>query len=529
MEEHSETVDVPAEAEPSLEASSPGTPKNEPPNDGLQCGEVSEEPCGTSSGEGEQQDAGSANEAPLNNLENTDEHEPLHATADCDSSLPETSMGVEDSQDHACVEVSAEVEDLQPTSLDQTTNDQDEPVTTSTAYESAETHVQNGYTVEEGTNDTAQAELSQANPHSNENNEVLGSEAAVGGDSGETAAYDNGERDDSELPTHQDKEEPEMGDAETSSTKSQNSSSLCVDASSPADAPESMHAEESQDTCCNEPVEHNESVQENDVTMISESQVESLVPSQVENVCEQPQVTQDDQRVTTEEKQPIKPNEYPEINCQDSVSQTSEDRVAAQPCTEMPDKIADYVQSKDYSPDVEQQNKEDEKVETSSLKAEPAEVLLAEKKTSGKEDFEARYAEFVGRILPGHDVYHAEREQELPRGGTLHRHADAHSPYAVLWDTSNVSVRAKAATLVDKTLVEPQTAEDSAAKYDVPFMDDEAFLPHRMRSNRGQEEDAYSDSDSDYESGEFGKGLLEKDHLAHLEEASTHSSKSAVC
>uniref|UniRef100_A0A0X3NGI7 Uncharacterized protein n=1 Tax=Schistocephalus solidus TaxID=70667 RepID=A0A0X3NGI7_SCHSO len=568
MEEHSEPLELPSEAEPILEASSSSTSKDVMRNDGLQLGGGAEEQCDTSSGDGEHQGVDNANKAPLNNLENTEDREQLHTTTDYDLNLTEHSIGVEHIQEHAWLESREEAQHVQPMSLEQMTNDQEETVPTSAAYESAETHVPNGYTGEEGTEDMTQAQLNEITTDIHQNGGEVGSEVVSEGDLCEKAFANNGERDNFEGSTQQEKEEQDMVAEDGSSAISQSAISSGCEAFSTVEATKIMHAEEKYENCFNEPVNHPNSVRKNDIELIPEFQIQSLVPTKVEDSrdlegCEQPQVIQDDQSVISCQEKPIqskKPSEYLQSNAQESVSQKllTEDSVTAQPCTEMPWKITEYVQSKEYSPAAEKQTKEDEKEEPNPVQAEPEKSLLKEQVTSGKEDFEARYADFVGRILPGHDIYNSRKEtlgREIPRGGTLHRHVDARSPYAVLWDTSNASLRTKSATLgarsrrlptqpqpsinddhlfpdsvtpskVDKTLIESQKTK----QYDVPFMDDDAFLPHRMRSKRGQgdEENEDSDSDSDYESGDFSKCLLEKNHLAHPDETSTNSKTTAT-
>ncbi|BHF59976.1 hypothetical protein SprV_0100293700 [Sparganum proliferum] len=570
MEEHSKALELPSEDDPAIEASPPGTSKAVTPDDVLPWDEVSKEQVEDGSKNCEQQGIDDNNEAPLNSIESTDEPAPSCETANHDLNLTEPPSRTEDIHEHARLDLTEEAEHFQPVSSTQMANDQAESDMNFVTYESGETHVQNGYTAEEGTEQITQAQLDQSNPDSHQNNNGDGSETVGTEEACRNACADNGAWANSE--THQEKEELEMTAGHPSSANSNSANSLCIEASSPVETTTTFDAEVRDDDGVKEPLKLTSSVRENDVEINLESQLLSSVPSQMKYIngvkaCEEPQVIPQNQTATASQEQPIESTELSEDhdgNAQESVSDTllTEDRVAAQPCTEMPCKIVDYVQSKEYGPAVEKQNGEDKEDQTNLLKSETEEVLLSEKENITKEDFETRYAEFVGRILPGHDVYYAEKDQfgqEIPRGGTLHRHVDARSPYAVLWDTSNPSVRTKSATLgarsrrqpmkpqpsvnddhlfpdsvtpskVDKTLIGMQTAENSDAKYDVPFMDDDAFLPRRMRSERGEgdEENGDSDSDSDYESGELYKSFLAKDHLAHLDDTSAHSKTAAT-
>ncbi|KAL7061434.1 hypothetical protein AAHC03_0890 [Spirometra sp. Aus1] len=570
MEEHPKALDLPSEDDPTIEASPPGTSKAVTPDDVLPKDEESKEQVEDSSKNCEQQGIDDGNEAALNSIESMEDPAPICATTNRDLNFTEPPSRTEDINEHAQLDLTEEAERFHPVSSIQMTNDQDESAMNFVTYESGETHVQNGYTAEEGTEQIFQAQLNQSNPDNHQNNNGDGCDTVGTEEACKNACVDNGEW--ANGKTHQEKEELDMTAGHLSSANPNSANSLCIKASSPVEATMTFDAEVREDEDLKEPLKLTSSVRENDVEISPESQPLSSVPNQMKysngvEACGEPQMIQQNQTTIASQEQPIESTELSEghgSNVQESVSEALliDDRVAVQPCTEMPCRIVDYVQSKEYGSVVEKQNGEDEKDRTNLLKSETEEVLLSEKENVTKDDFETRYAEFVGRILPGHDVYYSEKDQsgqEIPRGGTLHRHVDARSPYAMLWDTSNASVRTKSATLgarsrrqpmkpqpsinddhlfpdsvtpskVDKTLVETQTAENSDAKYDVPFMDDDAFLPRRMRSKRGEgdEEEGYSDSDSDYESGELCKSFLTKDHLAHLDDTSTHSKTAAT-
>ncbi|VDD81519.1 unnamed protein product [Mesocestoides corti] len=182
-----------------------------------------------------------------------------------------------------------------------------------------------------------------------------------------------------------------------------------------------------------------------------------------------------------------------------------------------------------------------------------------ESKNSDSEiDFDTKYALFVEKVLPGHEVYYlppinSKRKQvSFPRAGTLNQPwtRPRSSP---LYDLSTGAMRAKSATLgaphrsrhrlqpkpavnddylfpdsvtpskVEKALNEDETStfDEKRNLYDVPFMDDDAFLPKKYRSV------ILVDDDSSFESEYLDEkiDLLGTDHLAEMDETSLHMSK----
>ncbi|VDO04464.1 unnamed protein product [Rodentolepis nana] len=171
-------------------------------------------------------------------------------------------------------------------------------------------------------------------------------------------------------------------------------------------------------------------------------------------------------------------------------------------------------------------------------------------------DFDTRYALFVGKVLPGHEVYYLpgnKKKVTFPKGGTLdNRHTS--SP---LWDASLNGMRAKSATLeaprhtrrklqpkptvnddhlfpdsvtpskVEKALSEDDTSasnDGEGGRYDVPFMDDDAFVPKKYRSVAM--EDDNSSSESDYSNER--RDLIEPQHIAKMDETSPHAGRTAI-
>ncbi|KAL5962626.1 hypothetical protein TSMEX_009656 [Taenia solium] len=176
-------------------------------------------------------------------------------------------------------------------------------------------------------------------------------------------------------------------------------------------------------------------------------------------------------------------------------------------------------------------------------------------------DFDTRYALLVGKILPGHEIYYMpsanskKKQVTFRRGGTLDQRQIA-SGSSPLWDASVNIMGFKSATLeaprrtrrrlqpkpsvnddhlfpdsvtpskVEKALSEDDTSapNQEGNRYDVPFMDDDAFVPKKYRSVVVVEDD--SSSDSDY-SGER-RNLLGTEHLAKMDETSSHIGLAAI-
>lgn len=171
-------------------------------------------------------------------------------------------------------------------------------------------------------------------------------------------------------------------------------------------------------------------------------------------------------------------------------------------------------------------------------------------------DFDTRYALFVGKVLPGHEVYYQpanKKKVTFPKGGTLdNRHTS--SP---LWDASLNGMRAKSATLeaprhtrrrlqpkptvnddhlfpdsvtpskVEKALSEDDTSasnDGEGSRYDVPFMDDDAFVPKKYRSVAMVDDNSSSESDYSTER----KDLIGPEHMAKMDETSPYTCRTAI-
>ncbi|KAM3171785.1 hypothetical protein ACTXT7_015906 [Hymenolepis weldensis] len=166
-------------------------------------------------------------------------------------------------------------------------------------------------------------------------------------------------------------------------------------------------------------------------------------------------------------------------------------------------------------------------------------------------DFDTRYALFVGKVLPGHEIYYLpanKKKVTFRKGGTL----DNRQTSSPLWDASLNGMRAKSATLgaprptrrrlqpkptvnddhlfpdsvtpskVEKTLSEDDTSasnDGEGSRYDVPFMDDDAFVPKKYRSVVVVDNDSSSESDYSNER----KDLIRSEHLARMDETSLHA------
>nr|CDS16031.1 rhoptry associated membrane antigen [Echinococcus granulosus] len=175
--------------------------------------------------------------------------------------------------------------------------------------------------------------------------------------------------------------------------------------------------------------------------------------------------------------------------------------------------------------------------------------------SDGELDFDTRYALFVEKILPGHEIYYTpsanskKKQVTFRRGGTLdQRHIVSGS--SPLWDALVNIVGYKSATLeaplrsrlrlqpkpavnddhlfpdsvtpskVEKALSEDDTSasNEEGNRYDVPFMDDDAFVPKKYRSVVVVEDDCSSESDYSDER----RNLLGTEHLAKMDETSSH-------
>lgn len=170
-------------------------------------------------------------------------------------------------------------------------------------------------------------------------------------------------------------------------------------------------------------------------------------------------------------------------------------------------------------------------------------------------DFDTRYALLVGKILPGHEIYYMpsvnskKKQVTFRRGGTLDQ-SQMVSGGSPLWDASINIMSFKSATLeaprrtrrrlqpkpavnddhlfpdsvtpskVEKALSEDDTSasNEEGNRYDVPFMDDDAFVPKKYRSVVMVEDD--SSSESDY--SDERRNLLGTEHLAKMDETSSH-------
>lgn len=185
-------------------------------------------------------------------------------------------------------------------------------------------------------------------------------------------------------------------------------------------------------------------------------------------------------------------------------------------------------------------------------------------------DFETRYALFVGKVLPGHEVFYLPQQSikkttkqiSFPKGGTLDRHPQTLVTSSPIWEPSANNMRAKSATLgaprrphrshrpqprpavnddhlfpdsVTPSKVEKTLSQDgkrgsknveSDLGYDVPFMDDDAFVPKKYRSgSRREEVDVEDDSCCSSSVSDYSmetRDLLGTDHLAKLDEVSSH-------
>ncbi|VDL44523.1 unnamed protein product [Hymenolepis diminuta] len=171
-------------------------------------------------------------------------------------------------------------------------------------------------------------------------------------------------------------------------------------------------------------------------------------------------------------------------------------------------------------------------------------------------DFDTRYALFVGKVLPGHEIYYLpanKKKVTFRKGGTL----DNRQTSSPLWDASLNGMRAKSATLgaprltrrrlqpkptvnddhlfpdsvtpskVEKTLSEDDTSasnDGEGSRYDVPFMDDDAFVPKKYRSVVVVDND--SSSESDYSSER--RDLIRSEHLAKMDETSLHAGRTEI-
>lgn len=167
-------------------------------------------------------------------------------------------------------------------------------------------------------------------------------------------------------------------------------------------------------------------------------------------------------------------------------------------------------------------------------------------------DFDTRYALFVGRILPGHEVYYMpanKKKVAFRKGGTLdQRQTNSGSSF---WDASLSGMWVKSATLgaprrvrhrlqpkpsvnddhlfpdsvtpskVEKTLSEDDTSasnDGEGNRYDVPFMDDDAFVAKKYRNVVMVDDDSSSDSDYSSEKND----LIAPKHLEKMDETSPH-------
>lgn len=171
-------------------------------------------------------------------------------------------------------------------------------------------------------------------------------------------------------------------------------------------------------------------------------------------------------------------------------------------------------------------------------------------------DFDTRYALFVGKVLPGHEVYYLpsnKKKVTFRKGGTL----DNRRTSSPLWDASLNGMRAKSATLeaprhtrrrlqpkptvnddhlfpdsvtpskVEKALSEDDTSasnDGEGSRYDVPFMDDDAFVPKKYRTAAMMDDSSSSESDYSNER----KDLIGPEHIAKMDDTSPHAGRTAI-
>ncbi|KAM7539714.1 hypothetical protein Aperf_G00000035026 [Anoplocephala perfoliata] len=174
-------------------------------------------------------------------------------------------------------------------------------------------------------------------------------------------------------------------------------------------------------------------------------------------------------------------------------------------------------------------------------------------------DFDTRYALFVEKILPGHEVYYmpvSKKKVTFRKGGTLDQR-QTNSGSSSFWDASLNGMRVKSATLgaprrvrhrlqpkpsvnddylfpdsvtpskVEKALSEDDTSasnDGEGNRYDVPFMDDDAFVAKKYRNVVMVDDD--SSSDSDYSSEK--KDLIAPEHLEKIEDTQPHVGLTAI-
>ncbi|VDK74531.1 unnamed protein product [Dibothriocephalus latus] len=172
---------------------------------------------------------------------------------------------------------------------------------------------------------------------------------------------------------------------------------------------------------------------------------------------------------------------------------------ATKPCMEMPKSISNYMDNRQY----ESENKEN--LGATDEQHQP--------RINGQasEDFDNRYAEFVGRVLPGFERYYSKKPNQInyeigDRPGVLREMQNRElaalpiSLYAPVHGHQRAQKRrflepepainddylypdAVTPSKVEKSLSAVETnAENKENRYDVPFIDDDAFLPRRLRS-----------------------------------------------
>ncbi|BHF59977.1 hypothetical protein SprV_0100293800 [Sparganum proliferum] len=210
---------------------------------------------------------------------------------------------------------------------------------------------------------------------------------------------------------------------------------------------------------------------------------------------------------------------------------------APKPCTEMPEFLSKYVENRqcDFT-----------KRKNSVQNAEQDETGV---NGNVVEDFDTKYAEFVGRVLPGFEVFYSRGPNQVlhkveSRAGvfTEKQNRELVTVPTALHKPTRVPHRAQkrrflepepainddhlfpdsvTPTKVEKSLSAiEKSMGDKENRYDVPFMDDDAFLPRRLRSpshvTPGTDDE--TSSELGYSYGYYEGRCMKADHLADVED-----------
>ncbi|VDL95618.1 unnamed protein product [Schistocephalus solidus] len=214
---------------------------------------------------------------------------------------------------------------------------------------------------------------------------------------------------------------------------------------------------------------------------------------------------------------------------------------ATMPCKEMPKSLSKYMDSRQYRKDFGQIAEQD-KIHVNG---------------HASEDFDCRYAEFVGRVLPGYGIFYSKkpyqtcREVEGRTGDFRERQNQTLATLPIaLYKPTRVHHQAPKRCFLEPEpainddylypdAVTPTKVEKSLSaveeskgikenRYDVPFMDDDAFLPRKLHSPSYTTliTDDETSSELGYSYGYYDGRYTKADHLANEEDEKSNQGTS---